>query len=85
MIISESVGVIDSNETELLAIRRALMLWRFFGQGKLVIEGDSANTIKWLRVNKRLPYKLITAVREIKNLCIGEEISFVQVRWAAMM
>lgn len=42
----ESIGVKDSNEAELVGIRRTLGLWVHFGQGKLIIEGDSMNAIK---------------------------------------
>lgn len=33
------VGVRVSNEEKLLGIRRALVLWAGFGQGKLIVEG----------------------------------------------
>lgn len=61
----------DSKEVELLSIRRALTLWRAFGQGTLVIEGDSENAIKWAKGLKRPPLRMITISREIRGLIAG--------------
>lgn len=46
-VFSESVGIRDSNKAKLLSIRRALNISVGLGGGKLVIERDSANAIKW--------------------------------------
>lgn len=43
---SAFVGLQDSNEADLLEIRRALTFWTSFHQEKLIIEGDSMNAIK---------------------------------------
>lgn len=67
----------DCNETELLGIRRALTLWTSFGQGKLNIEEDSTNAIKWAKELKRPPWKLILVIiREIRALCFSLEVPF---------
>lgn len=42
---SESVGLMESNEAELRAIRRALQIWSGFRSGNLVIESDSTDAI----------------------------------------
>lgn len=42
-----------------------------FGGGKLEIESDSSNAIKWARGVKRPPWRLITLVGEIKGLIVG--------------
>lgn len=52
---NESVGTTDSNEVEILNIRRILNIWNMFGQGKLIIEGDSTNAIKWVEGQRRPP------------------------------
>lgn len=49
LVFSEPLVVRDSNEAELLAIRRAPTLWVDCGYGKLIIEGNLANAIKWAR------------------------------------
>lgn len=77
---SELVGVRDSNEAELLGIRGALVLWVGCGKGKLIVEGDLVNAIKWATGCKRPPWKLVLVVREIRALCSGRDASFVRVR-----
>lgn len=76
MVFSESVGRRDSNETELLAIRRALTLWAPMRRVNLIIKGDLTNAIKLARGLKRPPWKMATVVREIRALCLGLEVSF---------
>lgn len=49
IVFSESVGVGNSNEAEILKIRRALTIKKTYRQGKLIIKGDSANAIKWAK------------------------------------
>lgn len=44
---SEPIGLMESNEAELLAIRRPLQIWSRFGTGNLIIECDSTNGIAW--------------------------------------
>lgn len=46
---NESMGVRDSNEAEILSNRRALTIWKMHGQGKLILERDLANAIKWAK------------------------------------
>lgn len=45
-------------------------------RGKLIIEGDSVNAIKWAKELKQPPWKLTTIVREMKAMCSGHEVSF---------
>lgn len=71
----ESVGVSDSNEAEILGIRKSLSLWVNFGQEKLIIEGDLENAIKSARVCKSSPWKLVTIARQIRALCSKGRIS----------
>lgn len=46
LVFLDPMGLKDSNEAELLAIRRSLTLWVGDGQGKFIIEGDLAKAIK---------------------------------------
>lgn len=57
-----------------------MVLWAGFGQGKLVIEGDLENRIKWTVGSMCPPSKLVLVSREIRALCSGREISFLLVR-----
>lgn len=41
-----------------------------------MIESDSSNAIKWASGVKRPPWRLITLVREIKDLAAGMEVFF---------
>lgn len=50
---SESTGVMESNEVELLAIRKAIYLWSRFGNGNLIVEGYSVNLIAWASDRKK--------------------------------
>lgn len=52
---NESMGIKDSNEVEIFSIRRALEIWKDYGQGDLEIEGDSANALKWAKELRRPP------------------------------
>lgn len=46
---------------------------------RLVVKSDSANVVKWVSGVKKPQWKLITVVKEIKALLIGQEISFLQI------
>lgn len=67
----EPVGRKESNEAELLSIKRALTIWTSIGRGKLFIESDSTNTVKWVTGVKRPSWRLAIVIREIKALIIG--------------
>lgn len=43
---SSQVGVKVSNETEILAIRRALKIFKEYFLEKLIVKSDSTNTIR---------------------------------------
>lgn len=75
---SELVGIRDSNEVEILNIRRALTIWKIHGQRKLVKEGGWKMRSNGLR-DKGAPLELITMVRDIKDLVSGFDVSFVQI------
>lgn len=45
LVFSESKGTIDSNETEILAIRRAIYLWASHRNGNIIVESHSTNAI----------------------------------------
>lgn len=75
MVFTESVGLRDSNEVDLLNIRRALTIWKDCGKGPLVIEGDSTNAIKWAKGLKCPLWKLVSIVKEIKGLSLGMDVS----------
>lgn len=80
---NESVGIKDSNEAEILSILRALTIWKDFGGGNLVIEGDSTNAFKWAIGSKRPPWRLNNVVREVRVLASELGVSFAQVRRSA--
>lgn len=73
------MGIKESNEVELLSIQRAMSLAFDEGGDKLVIESNSSNAIKWAKGMKRPPWRLITLVREIRDLVVGLEVSFVHI------
>lgn len=79
IVFTESVGIRDSNEAEILSIRKALVTWKSFGEGKLITEGNSANAIKWAMGHKRPPWRLITVVRKIREMVSGMDVSFLQI------
>lgn len=56
LVFSELMGVRDSNDAELLGIRKGLLLWERHGHGELIIEGDSFNAIKWTTGKKKPPW-----------------------------
>lgn len=55
VVLFELVGWKESNEAELLSIMRASTIRISFGLGKLIIESDSTNAIKWITGAKRPP------------------------------
>lgn len=73
------MGTKDSNEAKLVSIRRALVIGTGLRGGKLVVEGDSTNAIKWAMGLKRRPWRLIATVREIRAQVLGVEVSFVHI------
>lgn len=76
---NESVSIKDSNEAEILTIKRALIIWKDYGQGNLIIEEDSANAFKWALGLQRPPWRLINVVRKVRELAKGMEVSFTKV------
>lgn len=79
IIFNESVGIKDSNEAEILSIRRALLIWMHFGHENLIIEGDSANAFKWAFGLRRPPWRLTNVVREVRELANELGVSFVKI------
>lgn len=75
----DSMVVRDSNEADLLGIRKAFLLWMRYGRVELIIEGDLVNAIRWGWLEERL----ILVVREIRDLCSGMVMSFHHVRMSA--
>lgn len=64
LVFSKPVGRRDSNEADLLVIRRALTLWVPMRYGNLIIEGDSSNAIQWAKGLKQPQWKLTIVIRE---------------------
>lgn len=60
----------ESNETKLRVIRRALSIWSDHGNDNLIIEGDSINVITSASSRKDLSWKLINIVSDIGRLGI---------------
>lgn len=61
------IGINDSNEAKLIAIRRALSLWVNGGHlvSSLIVEGASANDIAWVSGRRKTPWRLIFIARAI--------------------
>lgn len=55
---SESIGIKDSNEAEVLAILEALEIFSRLFQGSLIVESDSYNAISLVTSDKDEPWKL---------------------------
>lgn len=70
----ESIGIMESNEVELLAIPRAIHLWIRHGNDNLVLEGDSTNASTWAIGRKSPRWMLVNIDREIKKLRVGIQI-----------
>lgn len=49
--------IMESNEAELRAIRRALQVWSRFGNGNLIAGSDSNNAISWAN-NRKSPLEV---------------------------
>lgn len=62
---SETVGIMESNEAELRAIRRALEVRSTFGNGNLCVESDPTNAISWLSSKKVPLWKLTNITRTL--------------------
>lgn len=56
VIFLKSIGRRESNEAKLFSIRKALTIWISLGLGKLVIESNSANAVKWVSGVKKPPW-----------------------------
>lgn len=61
------------------SIKRALTIWKDFGVGNLIIEGDSANAFKWASGLRRPPWRLTNVIREVRVLARELRVSFAQV------
>lgn len=68
LVFTESAGVLDTNGAELLAIRKAILIWLLCGNDNLVMEGDSVNALAWASGRKKPPWKMINVVRQIRSL-----------------
>lgn len=79
----KSIGRRESNEAKLFSIRKALTIRNSLGLGKLVIERNSANAVKWVSGVKKPPWQLVTVVREIKSPLKGRKILFTKVNRSA--
>ncbi|XVE65734.1 hypothetical protein DITRI_Ditri08aG0023100 [Diplodiscus trichospermus] len=68
---SKSIGVEDSNEAELMAIREAFILFatsRWVQSCSLIIESDSTNAVNWILKPKEAPWRLRKFINYIENL-----------------
>ena len=60
-VFSKSIGVVDSNLAELLAVREALQLFvtsHWASSHKLIIESDSSNVVKWMSNPSDAPWRM---------------------------
>lgn len=65
---SEPTGIMESNEVELLAIKRAVHLRSRYGNDNLIIDGDSVNAIAWALGRKNTPWRLVNIARDIRKM-----------------
>ncbi|OMO98831.1 reverse transcriptase [Corchorus capsularis] len=68
---SKSIGVTESNEAEICAIREAILMFcasRWVTTHGLIIESDSRNAIKWIECPDEVPWRLRKWVSHIGNL-----------------
>ena len=67
-IFSKAVGVMDSNQVELLVILKALLVSvesNFFTSLSLIIESDSSNAVSWVTCALDVPWRLKTIFNKI--------------------
>ena len=58
---SKSIGVCDSNEAEIIAIKEALLIFsasKWNSSHGLIIESDSKNTVQWISNPLVVPWKI---------------------------
>lgn len=63
------MGIKYSNGAKSLGIRRALFVWARYGARALTVESEFVNAIKWVSERTKTLWRLITMVREIRDLC----------------
>ncbi|XVE86926.1 hypothetical protein DITRI_Ditri18aG0074600 [Diplodiscus trichospermus] len=71
MVFSKSIGLVNSNMVEILAVKEALSLFlslQWSQSSSLIIESDSLNVVKWLRDPASAPWKLRNIVSQVENL-----------------
>ncbi|OMO61107.1 hypothetical protein CCACVL1_23740 [Corchorus capsularis] len=71
---SKSMGIMDSNEAELCAIREAILLFstsKWANSHALIIESDSRNVVSWVGNPDSVPWKLRRWVLHISSLIKG--------------
>ncbi|KAK9275759.1 hypothetical protein L1049_023028 [Liquidambar formosana] len=79
----ESIGVVDSNVVEFMAIRKALRVFvdsESAGSSKLIVKSDSMVAVAWVLGKESIPWKLRFVYNEIKFLlsCISG-VSFINI------
>ena len=58
---SKSIGISESNEAEICAIREAILMFcasRWVATHGLIIESDSKNAVKWIECPEEVPWRL---------------------------
>ncbi|OMP02587.1 hypothetical protein CCACVL1_02751 [Corchorus capsularis] len=68
---SKYVGVVDSNEAEVLAVREAFLIFSASSWANLnpvVIESDSSNTVKWVQNPSFAPWRFRQIMMKIETL-----------------
>ena len=75
-VFSESVGVRDSNEAEVLAILEALRIFSRSLQGRLIVGSDSSNGISWVMNSTVKPWKFQFFLNEIKEFASSHSVVF---------
>lgn len=64
-------------------IGRALHLWDKYGNGNLIIEGDSVNNVICASGRKHIPWRLIHIRRDIRKVCRTKMVHFNYVKCSA--
>ena len=71
IVFSKAVGIMDSNLTELLAVREAFIVFAASKWAKthsLLIESDSSNVVNWIKCPQSAPWRMKKYISHIESL-----------------
>ncbi|EOX94803.1 Uncharacterized protein TCM_004414 [Theobroma cacao] len=71
ILFSKSIGVCDSNKTELMAVREAALIYpasRWCTSHSLFIESDKQNVVNWITSPNKVPWRLRQLIAQTLNI-----------------